>query len=373
MYKSLCLRVSVTIVCLALSALWSVAPATGTDYLSENGWVPSIPGIVRGIYVTGYTAGRWERLRPLLDLIDATELNAMILDVKDCTGYTTYRSSLEEVREYGASGEHIESLAGLVRGLRNRGIYCIGRVVVFSDPVLSRARPDLAVREPGGHIWKDRAGIAWTDPYSPEVWRYNLDIAVEAAKAGFDEIQFDYIRFPSDGRVESAVYPSFDGRSKEKVIEDFLAYAVSRLRPVKVPVSADIFGLVPTAVDDLKIGQKYERIIAQVDVVSPMVYPSHYAPGSYGLEDPDSRPFETVAATVRDAQRRGPPGQAKLRPWLQDFSLRHVYARGEVVAQIEACESLGVRSWMFWNPANRYTSSAFRPWRRDWGTRPEVR
>ncbi len=324
-------------------------------------WPPRIA--VKGIYLSGAAAGSDEIFSRLLKLVEDTELNAMVIDVKDGTGKTTYLSQVDLVQQVGAQGNKIKDLRRRIRVLKEKGIYTIARLVVFKDPLLARNRPDLAVRRLTGGNWKDRTGAGWTNPYQRQVWEYNLAIAREAARMGFDEIQFDYVRFPSDGDLSQAWYPSQDQRSRADVIAEYLAYARQELHKEGVYVSADVFGLVCSAEDDLGIGQVLEKVAPHVDFISPMVYPSHYAPRSYGLSDPDAMPYQTVLKSMQDATKRlqAMGSNAVLRPWLQDFSLRHRYGRSEVLAQILAVEEAGWNQWLLWNANSNFTFDGI-PW-----------
>jgi len=199
------------------------------------------------------------------------------------------------------------------------------------------------------------------DPHNREVWRYVVDVAKEAAAKGFREIQFDYVRFTSDGNLADCIYPYADGRKKYEVIRDFLLFARAELKPLGVVVSADVFGLVCSAQDDLGIGQVIEEIGKAVDIICPMTYPSHYYRGTYGLADPDAAPYETVARSLRDALTRLAGMEVRLRPWLQDFSLRHRYGRAELAAQIKAVYDAGLNEWLFWNPGNVYDEGKYNP------------
>lgn len=317
--------------------------------------------LVKGIYLTGYTAGS-PRFDELVKLVDDTELNAMVIDIKDDSGWVTFRSSLPMVREAKADTNMIPDLDRLLATLHQHDIYSIARIVTFKDPRLGSYRPDLAVHNSQGGVWHDRTGAAWLDPYNREAWDYAVAVAQEAAIKGFREIQFDYVRFPSDGNTKDIVYPKYDGRIRADVIADFLAYAREQLRPFHVFVSADIFGLIPSVNDDQGIGQYWEKVLPPVDYVSPMAYPSHYAPNTFGLKDPDAAPYETVSNTLKDGIRRmGDQPVSKLRPWLQDFSLRHRYGAAEVRNQIRAAEEQGVKGWLLWNAANVYTREALEP------------
>lgn len=316
------------------------------------------PVVVHGIYMTGYTAGS-ARVDELIKLIDETELNAVVIDVKDDSGQITYATDVPELRAVpGAVSGKIKDIDALMAKLDAHGIYPIARIVTFKDNVFANAHPEFAVRRSNGDVWRDRTGQGWLNPYKKETWDYALAIAKDAVRHGFREIQFDYVRFPSDGQVRDMVFPGADARSHKEVIRDFLKYAHEQLAPLGVYVSADIFGLVTAAADDLTIGQQYEYIIANVDYVCPMVYPSHYGPGNYGLPDPDRAPYETVLKALQDAVRRRGESKAIIRPWLQDFSLRQRYGPNEVRAQIKAVYDAGLNEWILWNPFNKYTVGA---------------
>lgn len=317
--------------------------------------------LVKGVYLTGYTAGS-ARFNELVKLVDDTELNAMVIDVKDDNGWVTYRSALPEVEAARADSNMIPNIDQELKTLNEHQIYSIARIVTFKDPQLAAAHPEQAVHNANGGVWHDRTGAAWLDPYNRANWDYAVAIAREAAMKGFREIQFDYVRFPSDGNTKNIVYPSYDGRIRADVIAAFLAYAHEQLAPFHVFVSADIFGLIPSAHDDQGIGQYWEKVVPAVDYVSPMAYPSHYAPYTFGLKDPDLQPYETVTHTLEDGIARldGQP-VSKLRPWLQDFSLRHHYGAAEVRAQIKAASDQGVKEWLLWNAGNVYTVNALEP------------
>ncbi|MDI3481114.1 MAG: hypothetical protein PWQ97_769 [Tepidanaerobacteraceae bacterium] len=324
--------------------------------------VDNPPVQVKGIYLTGWKAGIPSEFQKLVKLVDETELNAVVIDIKDNTGRLTYKSSIPMVKNIGANSNRIGDIDGMLNTLKAHGIYAIGRIVVFEDPVLSKARPDLAVKNKNGQNWLTRKGQGWVDPYNTAVWDYVVSIAEEAAKKGFNEIQFDYVRFPSDGNLNNVVYPAYNGNSRVATISAFLSYARKRLQPYGVYVSADIFGLVTTAEDDMKIGQHLEEVAKTVDYICPMVYPSHYAPGSYGLKNPNAAPYDTVYRSLSDAVdrlKKVDGFKARIRPWLQDFTLGPPpYGESQVKAQIKASYDAGVSEWLLWNPANTYTSAA---------------
>lgn len=328
-------------------------------------WREGIKGLepepveVRGIYLTAYTAGRPDLFGPLLRLVEETELNAMVIDAKNDSGVVTYRSEVPAVVEAGAWKDGIPDVGGFLKTLNNKGIYSIARIVTFKDPVWGEKRPDLAVEHRNGGVWRDRTGAAWLNPYKKDNWDYVISIAKEAARKGFREIQFDYVRFPSDGNLQAIVYPDQDERPKAQVIAEFLTYARKELKPYRVFISADIFGLTTTYTDDMGIGQHLETLAPTVDYLSPMVYPSHYSLGNYGLRDPDAAPYDTVFRAMTDARERLEGKYAVIiRPWLQDFSLRNKYGSKEVAAQIKAAQDAGMKEWLLWNPSNRYTGGA---------------
>ncbi|MGE5529305.1 MAG: putative glycoside hydrolase [Patescibacteria group bacterium] len=326
---------------------------------SEQALVWKRPETVRGIYATGWTAGSTKNFSRLVRFIQETQVNSIVIDVKDDGGTLSYKSLVPLARETGADIAKIKDPRALLRSLNRHGIWPIARIVAFKDPHLARKRPDLAVRNKAGGYWRDRKGMLWVDPNARYVWEYNVAVAKEAVAMGFQEIQFDYVRFTSDGCVSDCVYPYSKGAKKEDVIRDFLAYARAALKPLGIPVSADIFGLVTTAQDDLGIGQLLEKIAASVDIISPMVYPSHYARGSFGLANPDLHPYETVLRGLTDARRRLAQNAVEIRPWLQDFSLGNPYGRAEIQAQIKAVRDAGLREWIFWNPSNRYDAAKY--------------
>ncbi|GAB4250501.1 MAG: hypothetical protein Kow00129_11330 [Thermoleophilia bacterium] len=315
---------------------------------------------VKGIYLSSWVAGHSELLQNQLDLADSTEINAFVVDIKDATGYVTYAAEVPLADELGLEEERIKDIDALVSNLQAHGVVPIARLVVFKDPLLADKRPELAVQSSKGGVWRDRKGFAYLNPYQREVWDYTLDIAEDAVGRGFREIQFDYVRFPSDGPISEAVYPGQFG-PKEDAIAAFLAYARQRLEPLGVWVSADVFGLTVYERDDMGIGQKIEKVAQNVDIVCPMIYPSHYYSGHYDIDEPNAKPYEIVRAATADATRRLDGTGAIYRPWLQDFSLGGVeYGAEEVRAQIRAVEEQGYTEWILWDPQVSYTRGALR-------------
>jgi hypothetical protein len=313
----------------------------------------------KGILMTGYTAGG-SRFDDLVAMIDRTELNAVVIDVKNERGELSWMPRSEQARMGGAGFPMISDPAATIRQLKRKNIYVIGRIVAHQDTHLAKVRPDLAIQDTKGGLWKNTKGLTWLDPYSTEVQDYNISLAIEAIELGFDEIQFDYIRFPTDGDATRMWFPHKDNRLPHFVIADFLKRARQQIVPRGAYLSVDLFGLVALVADDLGIGQKLELIARHVDYVSLMLYPSHFNLGEYRIPDPEKDPYKTVSVSLRDAKRRIRGTGAKLRPWLQDFSLRVPYTPVEVRKQIDAAEDTGVNEWILWNAKNRYQEDALR-------------
>jgi hypothetical protein len=317
----------------------------------------SLPVEIRGVHVTLGLASLPGKLQEYVDL-QRDGLTAIELDVKDENGEIGFMPrSVPLATKVGAAREYYlpREAARLVHG---RGMYLVGRVVVFEDPALSRARPDLAIRRSDGSVWRDAAGLGWTNPYDRRVWKYNVDVAVAAARAGFDEILFDYVRFPSDGDVGSAVYRNPRSLGKREAVPAFLRYAAGRLEPLGVRVSAAVFGL--SASRDLGIGQIPRRMAPYLDHVYPMTYPSHFGPGELGLADPGGTPGATVDRALRRFDRALRGNDVLVVPWVQDFSFSTPYGIEQVKAQIDAARRSGAKGYMLWNAHGVYTEGALR-------------
>ena len=324
------------------------------------------PEHVRGVYLTAWTAGSERRLSELIRLARETEINTFVIDLKDATGYVSHDTRVLLAHESGATSQRrIKDLPGLLRRLQREGIYTVARIVVMQDPLLVAARPDLAVQEWDGAIWVDGKGLRWLNPHRREVWDYHVELAREGVEAGFPEIQWDYVRFPDAPKDElaRAVFPGSAGEPKSEVIRAFLVHAREALRELGPEITADVFG-VTTSAHDVGIGQVWERFIDVVDVALPMVYPSHYHPGSFGIESPNAYPYEIVRRALRHGLRRssGQESAGTIRPWLQDFTLgAPPYGPAEVRAQIQAVYDAGLREWVLWNSASHYTRDALEP------------
>ena len=321
--------------------------------VSSHGRAVALPVEVRGVHVSMGLASLPGKLEQYLDL-QRDGLTALELDVKDEHGQIGFTPrSVPLAREVGAA-RNFYSPREAVRLAHERGIYLIGRVVVFEDPTLALARPDLAVHRSDGSVWRDDAGLAWVNPYDRRVWRYDVGIAEAAAEAGFDEILFDYVRFPSDGNVADTMYAHRGTMTRQGVIPAFFEYAEHRLQPLGVHVSAAVFGL--SATRDLGIGQVPRRIAPHVDAVYPMTYPSLFGPGELGLTDPSATPGETVSLALGDFRRALRGDATLLVPWVQDFTLSRPFGSDQVRAQIEAARLAGAKGYMLWNPEGVYSS-----------------
>jgi hypothetical protein len=314
-----------------------------------------LPIEVRGVHVTMELAGTPRKLDAYIRL-KAEGLNTMELDVKDENGDVAFvPATVPLARHVGAAKRYYDPVAAAAR-IHNAGLYLIGRVVTFEDPLLAAGAPQLAIRRADGSRWVNNAGLGWTNPYDKRVWRYNVAIAEAAVRAGFDEIQFDYVRFPSDGDMTQIRYPGTHAQPMGWTIAAFVSYASKRLKPLGARVSVDVFGL--SATRDLGIAQFPRRIAPHVDAIYPMVYPSHYRSGEYNIADPDSRPGTTVAYSLRDFRRAVRGRKALLIPWLQDFSLGRAYTLADVRDQIQAARLEHVKGFMLWNAAGVYTKEA---------------
>jgi hypothetical protein len=313
-----------------------------------------LPVEIRGVHVTGPLASLPGKLDEYLGYT-SYGLNTIELDLKDEGGIVNFSNgALPLAQRIGASRRNFKPTA--VAGLAHRrGVYLIGRVVVFQDPMLAAARRDLAVQTTGGAVWTTGQGLAWVNPYDRRVWEYAVSVAEVAARAGFDEIMFDYVRFPSDGDTASAVYPGQTSQPRGRVIADFVSYARARLQPYGVRISTAVFGL--SATRDMRIGQVPKWISASVDNISPMAYPVLYGGGELGIVSPSAEPGETVFRTLVDFREALKGSDVQLVPWIQDWD----YDLAQVRQQIDAVRLQGAKGFLLWNAAGRYTKAALAP------------
>jgi hypothetical protein len=318
--------------------------------------------VVKGIYLSFYTVGWDERREHLLGLVDKTELNAVVLDVKSDQGLVNAALGVPLSREIGAEVNLVKDMPGLLSRLKDKSVYTIARIVVFKDKVLASKRPDLAVKDAGtGRVYVDCEDQLWVDPYSREVWDYNLSIAEQAARLGFDEIQFDYIRFPSDCVRGGLVYTEESTpQSRMAAVEGFLAAASARVKPLGVFVGADTFGWTMAREDEMGIGQLIEGVAKHLDYLCPMVYPSTWGDGSLGIDYPAAQPYDIVYRSLRlGMERVGAVPTLRVRPWLQDFhdyNARKIrYGAWAVKQQMKAAQDANTLGWMLWNAGAVYT------------------
>jgi hypothetical protein len=326
------------------------------------------PQSIKAAYLTYFGIGdRGIRTR-VLELAERTELNAVVIDVKGDRGWILYPTEVQEALAAGAQGPAtLRDFDVLMADLKARGVYTIARIVTFKDNILARARPDLAIIDGRtGTPWIDNEKLRWVDPFREEVWDYNIAIAREAVSRGFDEVQFDYVRFPTDGRLGSAQYAKPNTKeTRLPAIAGFLERARRELGPLGAFVSADVFGYTAFNDNDTDIGQRVEELSAHLDFISPMVYPSGYNRGIPGFIKPLENPYQIVFESVRLIRKRAAHTQVRVRPWLQDFRDyafdKRIFGVTEIRAQMKGADDAGGSGWMLWNPRNNYTVAALRP------------
>lgn len=319
------------------------------------------PESLKAIYMTSWVAGTLSLRKNLIELIKSTELNAIVIDIKDYSGKIAFKTD-EKVNRFGASEERISDIKDLLKELHDNNIYVIGRISAFQDSFLVNIKPAWGVKKQSdkNELWRDRKGIAWIDAGSEEMWRYLSDIGHFSYSIGFDELNFDYIRFPSDGNMEDIYYPYSEGEEKKEVIRKFFGFLYKEFRDTGAVLSADLFGMTTTNTDDLNIGQYLEYALPYFDFVAPMVYPSHYPATFLGFSNPAEHPYEVIKFSMDEAVKRASTTPEKIRPWLQDFDLGADYDAGMVRAQIQATYDAGLKSFMLWSPSNRYTKDALK-------------
>ncbi|MFZ3579440.1 putative glycoside hydrolase [Virgibacillus sp. DJP39] len=322
---------------------------------------------IRGIYLNRNSL-KEKNLGSYLDLLKSTNLNAVVIDIKDDFGKLTYDSNIETANDIGSDNNPvIADMDEFLERLEKEDIYTIGRIVVFKDPFLAEQKNEYALKRENGSVWSDHGGVKWIDPYKKEAWRYITDIAKEVAASGIDEIQYDYIRFPENAKKvdKEITYDNKNNQSKSQLISSFLEYSKKSLQNYSVNVSADVFGLVTTAKDDMGIGQLWEQISPNVDYISPMTYPSHYAPFSYGISNPDEHPYDLLTEAMKDAKQRNEKlsengkATATIRPWIQDFNYKSDYTESDIRNQLKALKVQGIHQYLLWNASNDYTDEAF--------------
>lgn len=345
-----------------VSAQQLPAPSPGLQSPTTSHYAELLaaPGHIRGIHLTSWGAGSRKLRSRAIAQIKGSVINAVAVAVKETDG-KVYIPGVPLAAKYGTYVGAIPRPEEMLADFKEAGIYTIARVVAFHDRLLPESRPDLAVKTPAGVPWRANNGATWVDPYRKEVWEYVVDVARRAAELGFDEVQFDYIRYPTEGDTSLCRYSRpHDSRSGVANLAAFLSYARKNL-PKEVKISAAIFGLTTSSKGDMGIGQSIHSLAENTDYIYPMMYPSHYNPGEYRIKNPDAEPFKVIDRGLEDAREKLGFDYDKVRPYLQDFSLRWKYGPHEVRAQIIAARRNYVGSWILWNPSNRYTWSALTP------------
>lgn len=341
------------------------------------------PTPVKAIYVSSWVAASPTPLKRVMDLIDSTEVNAVVLDIKDATGKVSFLVDDPIIKDTNSPENRIKNVNEFINALHAKNIYVIGRISTFQDPYLTKVKPELALKKKSdGTVWKDRKGLAFLDPANTSVWDYNVALANASYELGFDEINFDYIRYPSDGNVQDIDYKlttKADGTitTRAENIEAFMKFVNEQVRIThpEIKTSADLFGLVTTEKTDMGIGQVLEKALPYFDYIGPMIYPSHYAKGEYGIAIPATKPYETVMRALDGAKKKIDAIDAdinvseavkahvqysQIRPWIQDFSIGGVtYTADMIKAQMKAVYDSGLDSWMMWDPSNKYTTAAY--------------
>ncbi|MBA3551223.1 hypothetical protein H0W32_03390 [Patescibacteria group bacterium] len=340
-----------------------------------------IPKEVKAIYMSSCVAGTKHFRDDLVAQIERTELNAVIIDIKDYTGLLSFTPRDPELASFLSDRCFAPDMEAFIKTLHEKNIYVIGRITAFQDPHYAKLHPEIAVkRASDGGLWVDRKGINYLDPGAKAAWDHLIKIGKESYAIGFDELNYDYIRFPSDGNMKDIYFPYSKDESKQIVIERFFKYLHDELKPTGVMLSADLFGFTTTNPDDLNIGQILERALPYFDFIAPMIYPSHYPPGFLGYANPAEHPYEVIKYALDGAVKRTIATSSrfdiigstqiastspqlytkpaydknKIRPWLQDFNLGATYTPAMVRAQIQATYDSGLNSWMIWAPSNRY-------------------
>ncbi|MGL5567606.1 MAG: putative glycoside hydrolase [Cetobacterium sp.] len=336
-----------------------------TDYPTNN--FSNNPRVdVKGVYLNIYTIGSTKKMERLINLANTTEINAFVIDIKDDNGVLSFE--MEAPKKFGipvTKNYPIKNIKEFMKKMKENNIYTIARIVSFKDPTYAKANPDkVIISRDTGKPYTNSDGIIWVSAHDRNLWDYNLSVAEEAAKAGFNEIQFDYVRFPASngGKLDAKLnYRNTKNESKPETIQKYLKYAKERLNPLGVYTSADVYGQVGTFSDDMGLGQHWEAVTQVVDYISPMMYPSHYGNGAYGIAVPDAQPYKTIYHSLKDSINRNENvnSPAVIRPWIQAFTAKWVkgyipYNEKEIREQIKAMNDLGVTEYLLWSPSNNY-------------------
>ena len=361
-------NITLCVLTAAMSAGAFVTPAQQRDSASDTIKVPPhVPvrtppadtGIVRALYVNRWAAQSAKRMRELIAIADSTEINALVIDMKDEFGQN-FESTDSIVRRNAGRAGNVKHLPALLDTLKAHHILAIARVVVFKDSVAARVNPQHVIRKPDGTPWHDKKGLTWVDPYDRTIWDYNIRVAEELAKMGFEEIQFDYIRFPEPYKsLPPQVFKDSNGQSKPKALAEFFRTACPKVHAQGARCTADIFGLVASLPGPLEVGQQWSELAPVTDVLLPMVYPSHYPHGSFGVAHPNAAPYTIVDSAISDAHHRdlklGITSPIHVRAWLQAFTLGPPhYTAEEIREQKKGVYDAGYDSWTLWSPGSEY-------------------
>src|SRR3989337_2148451 len=321
------------------------------------------PAQVKGIYMSQCVVGTPSFRERLVKLIDTTELNSVIIDIRDYTGKISFTTDNPILKDMVSDACGASDMKSFISELHDKNIYVIGRITVFQNPYYTKAHPEQAVQTKGGGVWKDNKGLSFVDVGAKPYWDTVVELSKVSYEQGFDEINYDYVRFPSDGPMSQVVYSWGKGLTKADALKEFFQYLHDKLEPTGAILSVDLFGMTTSNYDDLNIGQVLENAAPYFDFVSPMVYPSHYPPTWSGFKNPAANPYEVVKiAMQKGVERLKAMGEnpLKLRPWLQDFDLGATYDKEKILAQIKATYDVGLNSWMLWDPKNLYTIKALK-------------
>jgi hypothetical protein len=327
------------------------------------------PVQVKGIYVTSLTDGS-DKLKQLIEIADTTEINAMVIDVKDDQGRITYAMDSKMAQEIEATTNQISDIEKLIVQLKSKDIYLIARITAFKDSYLAEQKNEWAIKNKDGTLYRDSNGDCWVNPYARGAWDYLVNVAMQAAKIGFDEIQFDHIRFPTGSRASKADYgEEAENITKENIILEFTKFAYEQLKPLGVSVSADVYGsIIYSSTEAALLGQNYEEMAKYLDYICPLIYPSNFKEGIYGVKYPDLEPYKIVSEVLKASKEKlalNPRNEhlAIVRPWLQDFTATWIehhqkYGKKELKEQIAGVYAAGYKEWMIWNSESEFTEES---------------
>jgi hypothetical protein len=314
-----------------------------------------IPDQVRGVYLTAYSAGSEDKISEIIELTKQTNINTVVIDIKNSKGKVFYDSNVELVDELNLEDNRLGDVEQLIDRLHQHNIYVIARQTVFKDSILAERKSEFALKNKQGELWYNKEDLAWVDPSNKKVWRYNVKLAKEAIELGFDEINFDYVRFPTDGNIENIKYSNKTKQKKKyEIMEDFFSFLDKELSSKPALLSVDFFGIVMEGGAEDIIGQRLEDVIDKIDFVSPMMYPSHYPSGHIGLANPGKHPRKIFSHGLKEGASEFKDQQAKVRPWIQAFSLKYDYGKEKINIQTSTIDKYENAGWLLWDPKNTY-------------------